>query len=91
MGKQTKGKAKKKDKFPCDECEKMFTRSDNLLAHKRAKHSNLQSRINCMLCPKDFCFKRNSVTHLKNKPHFKSIEEIDELFLQTLKKSMCFQ
>ncbi|KAJ5350718.1 hypothetical protein N7541_008445, partial [Penicillium brevicompactum] len=48
--------------FPCDQCSKLFTRSENLQRHKRARHSGpSRKNFTCSRCHAQFsrrsCFR----------------------------------
>ncbi|PNF40887.1 hypothetical protein B7P43_G15380, partial [Cryptotermes secundus] len=49
--------------FKCEECNKTFSRSVNLLAHKRAAHSDARP-FGCQLCMNRFKTKAHLVKHL---------------------------
>lgn len=68
-------------KFPCEKCGVRFTRPDNLSAHMKKKHGDqIEESFPCMLCErKPYKHKGNLVKHLKQHPHSKSSEEINDL------------
>jgi hypothetical protein len=54
----------KLEKFQCNQCDKIFTRKDNLLSHMKT-HDKKEFEFNCLICKEGFNKKWSLQNHLK--------------------------